>query len=107
MHTLIMKREIYESNPWAAPNLYKAFSRAKKMALETNLSNTGACNYTLPWLIAEYESTVAAMGEDFWPYGIEANRPTLEAGIRYAYEQGLSGKKFAVEEIFAPNTLKS
>ena len=60
----------------------------------------------LPWLIAEYESAVSLFGEDFWPYGVEANRVTLEAATRYSYEQGLSSRKLSVEELFAPNTLK-
>jgi 4,5-dihydroxyphthalate decarboxylase len=107
MHTVVIKREIYEANPWVAQNLYKAFLEAKKMSQEANKYATGALNYSLPWLIAERESTVAIMGEDFWPYGIEANRPTLEAATRYSFEQGLSKKKFSIEELFAPSTMMS
>jgi 4,5-dihydroxyphthalate decarboxylase len=44
------------------------------------------------------------MGEDFWPYGIEKNRPTLEAVTRWSFEQRLSPRKLAVEELFAPET---
>ena len=106
MHTVVIKREIYEANPWVAQNLYKAFLEAKKMSHEANKYATGALNYSLPWLIAERESTVAVMGEDFWPYGVEANRPTLEAATRYSFEQGLSKKEFSIEELFAPGTLR-
>jgi len=45
------------------------------------------------------------MGYDFWPYGLEANRPTLEAGTLYSYEQGLTPRKFEIEELFVPSTL--
>ena len=106
MHTIVIKREIYEANPWVAQSLYKAFSEAKKISQSNNKFSTGALNYTLPWAIAERESTVSVMGEDFWPYGAEANRPTLEAATRYSHEQGLSQKKFSIEEIFAPSTLR-
>lgn len=106
MHTIVIKREIYDANPWVAQSLYKAFSEAKKISLDNNKFSTGALNYTLPWAIAERESTVSVMGEDFWPYGAEANRPTLEAVTRYSHEQGLSRKKFSIEEIFAPSTLR-
>ena len=105
MHTVVIKREIYEANPWVAQSLYKAFYEAKIISQDNNKFSTGALNYTLPWAIAERESTVSVMGEDFWPYGAEANRPTLEAATRYSYEQGLSRKKFSIEEIFAPSTL--
>jgi 4,5-dihydroxyphthalate decarboxylase len=46
------------------------------------------------------------MGEDFWPYGVEANRATLEAAVRYSFEQGLSERPVAVEELFVPSTLE-
>jgi 4,5-dihydroxyphthalate decarboxylase len=107
MHTIVIKREIYEDNPWLAQNLYRAFLESKRISQEANKYATGALNYTLPWLIAERESTVAVMGEDFWPYGVEANRPTLEAATRYSFEQGLAKKQFSIEELFAPNTLNT
>jgi 4,5-dihydroxyphthalate decarboxylase len=45
------------------------------------------------------------MGDDFWPYGVEASRETLEAATLYSYEQGLTPRKLAVEELFLPSTL--
>ena len=44
-------------------------------------------------------------GEDQWTYGIEPNRATLEAMVEYAFEQGLTPKKLAVEDLFAKETL--
>jgi 4,5-dihydroxyphthalate decarboxylase len=43
-------------------------------------------------------------GGDFWPYGIEPNRPTLEAFLQYAFEQGICARQLKVEELFAPET---
>ena len=40
-----------------------------------------------------------------WPYGISANRATLEAYLRYHYEQGLSSRPWKVEEVFTPELL--
>jgi 4,5-dihydroxyphthalate decarboxylase len=60
---------------------------------------------TLPFLLPEIEATRAVMGEDFWPYGIEKNRRTLEAATRWSFEQHLSPRKLTVEELFAPETL--
>jgi 4,5-dihydroxyphthalate decarboxylase len=45
------------------------------------------------------------MGEDAWPYGIEANRKPLETALRYHHEQGMSKRRFTLEEIFAPEAL--
>ena len=46
------------------------------------------------------------MGQDFWPYGVEANRKTLEAMTRYSLEQGLAVRRLEVAELFAPGTLE-
>ena len=58
----------------------------------------------LPWQIAAAEQTVAAMGPDWWPYGIEPNRAALDTFLRYHHEQGLSPRRLTVEELFAPET---
>ena len=45
------------------------------------------------------------MGQDFWPYGVEANRKTLETAARYGLEQGLLSRPVAVDEMFPPSTM--
>ncbi len=40
------------------------------------------------------------MGEDFWPYGVEANRGELKTFLRYAHQQGLTGRRWSPEELF-------
>jgi len=104
MHTVIMRRDIYEKNPWIAKNLYKAFCEAKDIAT-TSYDDTAALHVTLPWLTAEVERTKEVMGADWWPYGIVKNRKILETFLRYHYEQGLSEKLMTIEELFAPETL--
>ena len=104
MHTMVIRKEIYEAYPWVALSLYKAFSQAKKLCQES-LTYMGALNCMLPWSVAEYDSTVGLMGEDFWPYGVETNRVILETMTQYSYEQGLSSRKLSVEELFVPSTL--
>ena len=103
MHTVAIKQEIYDAYPWVAQSLYKAFCEAKKLSQEF-LAKLSHLRYMLPWLIPDYNQTVSVMGEDYWPYGVEANRVALEALTQYSYEQGLSSHKFALEELFAPNT---
>jgi 4,5-dihydroxyphthalate decarboxylase len=53
---------------------------------------------SLPWFGQELAETKAAMGENYWPYGIEPNRKTLNALFQYSYEQGLASKKLTIEE---------
>ena len=60
----------------------------------------------LPWMIPEMETTEKIMGEDYWPYGLEANRKTLESFIGYSHEQGLAEHLFKVEDMFAPETIE-
>jgi 4,5-dihydroxyphthalate decarboxylase len=84
-------------------SLYKACCAAKKLTL-ANLQHTFALHATLPWLIREVERTKEIMGEDWWPYGVEGNRHTLEALCQYSFEQGLSARKMTAEELFAPET---
>ncbi|MFH1490152.1 MAG: ABC transporter substrate-binding protein [Pseudomonadota bacterium] len=104
MHTVIIKRAIYEKNPWIAVNLYKAFCEAKKMVME-DYARTEALRVTLPWVHDEIERTEKVMGKDWWPYGVKTNRHVLETFLRYHHEQGLSKRLMTVEELFAPETL--
>jgi len=41
-------------------------------------------------------------GDDFWAYGLEANRPSWDALCRYVHEQGLAPRRIAPEELFVP-----
>jgi 4,5-dihydroxyphthalate decarboxylase len=42
-----------------------------------------------------------------FPYGIEANRPTLELFLRYTHEQGIAHKLVAPEDIFPAGIMAS
>lgn len=103
MHVIVLRKEIVEKYPWAGGSLYKVFSRAKDRLFE-QMAQTAALHLSLPWLIAEVEETRRLMGADFWPYGVEANRKTLEAATLYSHEQGLTPRKLAIEELFLPST---
>ncbi|NQU69868.1 MAG: PhnD/SsuA/transferrin family substrate-binding protein [Rhodospirillales bacterium] len=105
MHVCAIRTTLVEQHPWLAGNVFNAFSEAKDIAIK-RLPNFGAAKATLPWLAAEVEETVALMGEDYWPYGVENNRIALENATRYSYEQGLSDRKLDIEELFAPSTLE-
>lgn len=106
MHTVVLRRDIYEKYPWVAQSLYRAFCQAKDKVIEQAIS-LGAPPVTLPWFFYEIEQTISFMGQDFWPYGISANRATLEKLIQYMIQQGLIRAESAplIEELFVPNIL--
>jgi 4,5-dihydroxyphthalate decarboxylase len=106
MHTVAIKRSVYEKHPWVAMSLYKAFVQSQKRTYD-DLYVTAALKTMLPWLTKHVEDARALMGEDFWPYGFEPNRKTLETFLRYHHEQGLSKTLLRPEELFAPETLES
>ena len=106
MHTVVIRRAIYEKHPWVAMSLFKAFARSQKETYG-DLYVTAALKAMLPWLTRHVEDTRALMGEDFWPYGFERNRETLSTFLRYHHEQGLSKRRLEPEALFAPETLES
>lgn len=105
MHLLAVKRELYEQHKWIAPELVKAFTEAKDKCLAT-LREGATDDSAVPFLKYQLERIRVLIGEDFLPYGVDENRVTLEAAVRYSYLQGLSACEVSVEELFAPNTLK-
>ena len=105
MHTVVIRREIYEQNRWVAQSLYKAFVAAQKATYE-DLYMTAALKAMLPWLTAHVEDARALMGDDFWPYGFVKNRDALSTFLRYHHEQGLSKRLLQPEELFAPEAME-
>src|SRR5438552_1867277 len=106
MHTVVLRRELYERDRWIAQSLYKAFCAAQKLTY-ADLQDTAALKVMLPWANAHVEETRKEMGDDFWPYGFEPNRHVLSTFLRYHHEQGLSRRRLEPEELFAPETLES
>jgi 4,5-dihydroxyphthalate decarboxylase len=106
MHTVVIRRELYDREPWVAQSLFKAMCLAQRATYD-DLSETAALKTMLPWLPAHLEETRREMGDDFWPYGLQRNRDTLGTFLRYSYEQGLSKELLDPERLFAPQTLES
>jgi 4,5-dihydroxyphthalate decarboxylase len=102
MHTVVLRDDLYRKHPWAARSLYRAFCEARDLAVN-GLHDTDALRLSLPWLISYVEETWEVFGKDFWSYGLEPNRPALEALGRYVHEQGFSPRTVSPEELFAPN----
>lgn len=101
MHTVVIKRETYERHPWIARNLFNAFEEAKRRSIH-RFRDLGVSQVILPWLLPLHEcfQKMIFPHGDYWAYGIEKNRTTLEAFVKFSYDQGLISRKIPLEEIF-------
>ncbi|GGV13465.1 ABC transporter substrate-binding protein [Streptomyces griseoflavus] len=106
MHTVVLRRDVYERNRWLARALTDAFQEAKEHA-DRALGETVALAGMLPWGHLAARSARDVMGEDIWPYGLAPNHACLTAFLRHLHEQGLTGRRLAPEELFAPETHES
>jgi 4,5-dihydroxyphthalate decarboxylase len=106
MHVIVLRRDVYERDRWIAMNLLKGFEEAKRMST-AQVADIGLSHVPMPWVAEHARRWRELAGEDFWPYGIEPNRPTLEAFVQYAFEQGVTPRKLDLAELFAPETRES
>ena len=105
MHVVVLRRDVYDANRWAARSLFRALVAARDQAWH-GMDETASLRYMLPWLAAELEATRAILGKDYWSYGLPGNEPTLATLIGYSHAQGLIRRAFAPAELFAPETLE-
>ena len=103
MHLVGVRREIVDRHPWLPGAVFKAFDRAKALTVE-KLADTSSSKVTLPFVEEQLRAARALMGEDYWSYGLNANRKTLETFLRHHHAQGLSSREVEVEELFHPGT---
>ncbi len=105
MHVVAIRNDVIKENPWLPKAVFEMYSKAKQKAYD-DMETTTSLKVTLPWVTQEFEDTRKLMGDNYWKYGIEANRKELEAIMRYVYEQGLVEHQITFEELFAPSTLE-
>lgn len=103
MHMTGVRRRLVDENPWLPGAIYKAFEQAKAVAL-AKLNDTSATKVTLPFVEEQLKAARELMGQDFWAYGLEPNRVTLDAFLRHHHSQGLSPRQLKPEELFHPST---
>ncbi len=92
MHTVAIPKTFYDENPWIGPSLFAAFTEAKNRSL-TRALDGNICRFPIPWAFVYAEKARDLFGDDFWPYGVEANRPTLEAFVQFCNEQGVTHRQ--------------
>jgi 4,5-dihydroxyphthalate decarboxylase len=104
MHVVAVRKDFADANPSLPKALFSMYSQAKQAAYD-DLEAAEVLKVTLPWVNQDLEETRALMGENFWPYGVKANRKELDLVLRYTHEQGLAKRRLKVEEIFHHSTL--
>ena len=100
--TYVIRGDVYKKHPWIAFNLYEAFTKAKQIALDTVAER-------IPSLLVfgrDYlANTRKILGDDPYPYGLNANRKMLDTVYDFAVEQGLVDKKPKLEDLFAASVV--
>jgi len=104
MHCVVLRGDRHREDPWVLRSIYETLLKAREKTMAA-LSNTQALAAMIPMLPAFMEETVQVFGKDFWPYGVAANRHTLEKLVLYAFQQGLTPRLLSVEELFGESVL--
>jgi 4,5-dihydroxyphthalate decarboxylase len=99
MHLIAIRRELHERHRWLATSLYEAFVESKRRA-RARMRYAGSLAVMLPWLQSEIEEIDEIFGGDAWPYGLEPNRPTLEALVQHMVEQHFIAQPIPIEDLF-------
>jgi 4,5-dihydroxyphthalate decarboxylase len=105
MHVLVVRREFLAEHPDVVRAVCQAFGEAKDVALEHY--RRGALgqhvDLMIPWFTPLFERDDHLLDGDWWPYGVEKNRDTLDTFLRHFFEQGLGDRRRTVDELFAPD----
>lgn len=106
MHIIAVPRELATRDDLMT-SIYHAFCQAK--ASVEQKYRDGALKQHMgvvtPWFSKLFEDNRALLGEDWWPYGLDANRTMVDTFLRYHHEQGLSQRLLTSEDIFVPALL--
>jgi 4,5-dihydroxyphthalate decarboxylase len=99
MHLVVIRKDVYERDRSIAGKLFKAFVDAKNLALARMHKGHP---FMLPWFHQDLHEIDGVFGGDPYPYGIEANRPTLQGLVDYMAEQHFIPRRIPLEELFVP-----
>src|SRR5712692_897345 len=95
---IVIKNAVLAERPWIARELLRAFQASKELHLK-HLAAAGPSTADDRHVI---ETQEMIGGSDPLPFGLEANRPTIEALIQYAYNQKIIPAKVRPADVFAP-----
>lgn len=107
MHTVVVRRDLLTERPGLVRAVHEAFGRAKDATMDRYRAQRVFNNMDLPvpWFSRLLDDDRALLGDDWWPYGVAANRTMVDTLLRYHHEQGLSARRLTCEDVFVPELL--
>jgi 4,5-dihydroxyphthalate decarboxylase len=99
---IVIKDSVLAEHPWVARELLRAFDASKARYLQRLAADGPATDDDRQ----RVELREMIGGGDPLPFGLEANRATIEALIDYAYRQKIIPAVVRPEEVFAPGALE-
>jgi 4,5-dihydroxyphthalate decarboxylase len=92
---IVVKDELLARHPWLGKALYDAFLESKEIYLRQLADGQSVSDKD-----SHYRAMARIVGGDPLPYGIEANRASIEAMMSYCHQQGLLKKSYAIGDMF-------
>src|SRR5579859_3896403 len=102
-HGMVVKRAVFEQNPWAVLAILKAFDQANDIA-DAERREHVAYHLETGLVPPHYRKPLATR---IVRHGLKANRATLEMAAKFSNQQGLTQRVMTMNELFAPNALDS
>lgn len=102
MHGVVIRRALVEQHPWLAAEVFRAFVRAKALALR-DLTLANIPRVSLAWIVEDAEASRRVLGDNPWKYGFRESRHEMDLMLRYAFNDGLTPRLLTPEEIFHPS----
>jgi len=99
MHAVAVRTALLDRHPWLARGLYDAFDAARRRSMR-RLDVVGVSAAPLPWLQDSCARARERFGEDWFPYGVQANLATLQALCRWARSQGVTQRELDPRSLF-------
>jgi len=98
-HQTVVRRDVFEKEPWVALNLLKAFTKANDIANTQRVAH-----------VEDHLATGLLSGDAKTPlihHGVKTNRKVIETIAQYSLEQGLTSRLIRVEELYATSVMET
>ena len=100
-HLVVVRDDLLAENPDVATQVFEAFAASKRLYVE----ELKAGRITDPSRVDRIHRAALDYMDDPLPYGIDANRDTLEQLIAHAVTQQIIPERMAMEDLFAAPVL--
>jgi 4,5-dihydroxyphthalate decarboxylase len=102
-HGMVVKRAVFDRDPWIVMNILKAFNAANDIADSERREHVDYY-FETGSLPSDYRKSLATQ---IVRHGLHANRATLELAAKYSNQQGLTQRIMQMDELFPANVLDS